>query len=55
MAKTKIAVGRVRTRYTQSNAIWVQDGTQILQEGLDEYRALQDYLQANTQLVYGID
>lgn len=55
VALTKITVGRVRTRYTQSNALWTQDGAQLLQEGLEEYRALQEYLQANTQLVYGID
>ena len=55
VAKTKIAVGRIRTRYTQSNAVWAQDGAQILQEGLEEYKSLQEYLQANTQLVYGID
>ena len=55
VALTKITVGRVRTRYTQANALWTQDGTQLLQEGLEEYRALQEYLQANTQLVYGID
>lgn len=55
VALTKITVGRVRTRYTQANALWTQDGAQLLQEGLEEYRALQEYLQANTQLVYGID
>lgn len=55
LAIAKITVGRVRSRYTQSNALWTQDGQTILQEGLQEYQALQEYLQANTQLVYGID
>ena len=30
VAKTKIVAGRVRSRYTQSNAIWSQDGKDIL-------------------------
>lgn len=55
VALTKITVGRIRSRYTQSNAIWTQDGAQLLDEGLAEYRALQEYLQTNTQLSYGMD
>ena len=55
VALTKITVGRIRSRYTQSNAIWTQDGAQLLDEGLTEYRALQEYLQTNTQLSYGMD
>ena len=55
IALTKIAVGRIRTRYTQSNALWTQDGDKILQEGLEEYKQLQDYLKENMNLVYGID
>ena len=54
VAITKITVGRIRTRYVQSNALWAND-TNILQEGLDEYQQLQQYLQANLQLVYPID
>ena len=34
IAYTKIVVGRVRSRYTQSGALWQQDGEAILQEGL---------------------
>ena len=34
IAYTKIVVGRVRSRYTQSGALWQQDGETILQEGL---------------------
>ena len=55
IALTKITLGRIRTRYTQSNALWTQDGDTILQEGNSEYQALQEYLRQNTQLVYGID
>ena len=54
-ALTKITLGRIRTRYTQSNALWTQDGETILAEGQAEYQALQEYLRANTQLTYGID
>lgn len=54
-ALTKIAVGRVRTRYTQSNALWTQDGETILTEGKEELNAIREHLLANTQLTYGID
>ena len=54
VAITKITLGRIRSRYVQSNALW-QNDVNILQEGLDEYNALQAYLQANLQLVYPID
>ena len=54
LAIAKITVGRIRTRYVQSNALWAND-VNILQEGLDEYSQLQQYLQANLQLVYPID
>ena len=55
IAYTKIIVGRVRSRYTQSNALWQQDGATILQEGLNELSQLREYLSANSQLVYPID
>lgn len=55
VALLKVTLGRIRSRYTQSNAIWMQDGQNILQEGLDELHTLRDYLQANTQLCYPID
>lgn len=55
IALTKITLGRIRTRYTQSNALWTQDGETLLQEGVEEYHTLQDYLRQNTQLTYGID
>lgn len=55
VALTKITLGRIRTRYVQSNALWSQDGETILAEGNAEYQALQEYLRANTQLTYGID
>lgn len=55
VAIAKITLGRIRTRYTQSNALWTQDGEKILEEGTNELNALRDQLTASTQLVYPID
>lgn len=55
LAIAKVTVGRIRSRYTQSNALWSQDGDTLLQEGNSELTELRQYLQKNTQLVYGID
>lgn len=55
IAQTKIIVGRIRTRYTQSNALWQQDGESILAEGKQELETLREYLQNNSQLCYPID
>ena len=52
---TKVALGRIRSRYTQSNALWQQDGATMLQEGQQELAELRAYLQKNTNLVYPID
>ncbi len=54
-ALTKVALGRIRSRYTQSNALWQQDGPTLLQEGQTELSELRTYLQRNTNLVYPID
>ena len=55
LAKTKIILGRVRSKYTQSNALWTLDGATLLQEGNTELAGLREKLQANTQLVYPTD
>lgn len=55
VALTKIAVGRIRSRYTQSGALWTQDGERILDEGNAELSQLRETLQANTNLAYPID
>ena len=55
LAKTKIILGRIRSRFTQSNALWVQDGAQMLSEGSTELSELRAQLQASTQLVYPVD
>ena len=55
IALTKVTLGRIRSRYTQSNALWTQDGDKLLEEGNAELEALRTFLTENTQLSYGID
>ena len=54
-ALTKVTLGRIRGRYTQSNALWVSDAATMLQEGQTELSELRMYLQKNTQLLYPKD
>lgn len=55
VAKLKIVLGRIRSKYTQSNALWTTDGETLLNEGNTELTNLRTQLQASTQLVYPID
>lgn len=55
LAQVKVAVGRVRTRYVQSNALWSQDGDTILQEGKEELDNIRQMLLDNSELTYPID
>jgi hypothetical protein len=55
VALAKTTVGRIRSRYTQSNALWSQDGEALLSEGNAELTEIRQHLTANTQLVYPID
>lgn len=55
IALTKVTLGRIRTRYTQSNALWTQDGDTILAEGREELTSLREALLANSELCYPID
>lgn len=54
-ALAKVTLGRIRTRYVQSNALWAQDGQTMLDEGTQELNDIRERLQASTQLVYPID
>lgn len=54
-AMTKIVLGRIRTRFTQSNALWAQDGDKLLEEGTTELKELREVLRANSNLIYPID
>lgn len=55
VALAKVAVGRIRSRYTQSNALWQQDGQQLLDEGNSEINEIRQYLSDNATLLYPID
>lgn len=54
-ALTKIVLGRIRTRFTQSNALWTQDGEHMLEEGNTEYKDLREILRVNSALNYPVD
>lgn len=54
-ATVKVTLGRIRSRYTQSNALWTQDGETMLSEGTQELTELRTFLQTNSQLGYPID
>ena len=55
LALVKIALGRIRTRFTQSNSLWPMDGEKILQEGIDEYKELTETLRTNSTYFYVLD
>lgn len=55
IALTKITLGRIRSRFVQSNALWTQDGETLLAEGNKELEELREKLRVNAQLTYAID
>jgi hypothetical protein len=55
VALTKVTLGRIRTRFGQSNALWTQDGERMLDEGNTELKELRELLRTNSNLIYGID
>ena len=55
IALTKVVLGRIRTRFTQSNALWAQDGERMLEEGNTELKELREILRLNSNLIYLID
>ncbi len=55
IALTKIVLGRIRTRFTQSNALWTQDGEKILEEGNTELKELRELLRVNSNMIFLID
>ena len=55
VAIAKVTVGRVRSKFKQSNALWTLDGDQILEEGNTELTNLRQELKDSTQLCYGVD
>jgi hypothetical protein len=55
VALTKTVLGRIRTRFTPSNALWTQDGDKILEEGNTELKELREMLRINSNMVYILD
>jgi hypothetical protein len=55
VALTKITLGRIRTRFSQSNALWAQDGEKLLEEGNTDLKELREILRTNANLAYSID
>lgn len=55
VATTKITLGRIRTRFTQSNILWQQDGEIMINEGTQELNELRTTLQENNNISYIID
>ena len=55
VALTKITLGRIRTRFSQSNALWAQDGEKLLEEGNTDLANLREILRTNANLAYSID
>ena len=55
VAYTKIAIGRIRSKFTQTNALWTLDGAQMLEEGNTELSQLREDLVANNNLMRPVD
>lgn len=55
VALTKVTLGRIRSRYVQSNALWTQDGDTLLAEGNKELEDLRTRLKVNSQIIYPQD
>ncbi len=55
LAYTKIVLGRIRSKYKQSNALWTLDGEQLLAEGNTELTNLMEQLDANSTIFFPED
>ena len=54
LAICKQVIGRIRTKFSQDNALWQLDQN-ILQEGIEEEKEIQERLRASSQLTYPLD
>jgi len=52
---TKIQIGRIRSKFTQSNALWTLDGDKLLEEGTTDLKELREILRTNSLMVYPIN
>ena len=55
VALTKVVLGRIRTRFGQTNALWTQDGERLLEEGNTDLKELREVLRLNSNMQYLID
>lgn len=55
LSMTKIILGRIRSKYTQSNALWGLDGDKLLEEGTTELSELRETLRVNNSMILPID
>ena len=55
VALTKVTLGNIRGRFTQTNALWTQDAEKMAAEGKEELQELRQFLQDNSNLIYPID
>ena len=55
LGMSMVAVGRIRTRFVQSNALWKDDGEAILAEGNKKIDEVRERLRTNAVLFYPID
>lgn len=55
VAIAKQTVGRIRSKFTQSNALWTMDGETLLSEANEELTTLRAELKDNSNLMYPID
>ena len=55
LALVKVILGRLRTRFTQTNALWAQDGETMLGEGNTELANLREILRTNSNLFFPVD
>lgn len=55
LALTKITLGRIRGKYTQTNALWTLDAETMLNEGNEELNALREKLESSSMLFYPVD
>lgn len=55
LAHAKVIIGRIRTRYTQSNALWSNDGETILAEGIAELEAIREQLRVSNDYFLPVD
>lgn len=55
LALAKVTIGRIRSRYTQSNAQWSHDGEILLEEGNTELTNIREQLVNNSDIFLPID